>query len=270
MKNVFITNLDILFVAIGTIFLAVGLFYAYKITKEKVTLAKYWKIFCILIGCFIVGYTTFIYIITTTPFNPLTVIVAAVFFGGGVFVFLVARLSLGTIAEVKKVARLQYEADRDIVTGLYNRKYFRRYMKQLLPQINRGGPSAVLAFMDLDKFKCVNDVYGHLEGDQLLIKIAKILRKNTRSTDIIVRAGGDEFIVLLYNSDLKRAKFVLTRAIDEMRKFAIRKFKKCKQFGCSAGYALIDKGDNKNIDELIKFADEQCYIEKHKHHKDVR
>ena len=108
--------------------------------------------------------------------------------------------------QIKKFERLKRETEVDALTGLYNRRYFRKHIKLLLQRIGRGGPNAVLMFMDLDKFKCVNDLYGHLAGDKLLVKIADILKKNIRTTDMVARAGGDEFIVLLYNSNLKHAK----------------------------------------------------------------
>lgn len=91
----------------------------------------------------------------------------------------------------------------DSLTGAFNRRY-------LYETINDSKPSH-LVMLDLDDFKQINDKYGHLAGDRILIAFTNLLRQTLRNTDEIVRFGGDEFIIMLYNMQLKDARQLLTR-----------------------------------------------------------
>jgi diguanylate cyclase (GGDEF)-like protein/PAS domain S-box-containing protein len=93
--------------------------------------------------------------------------------------------------------RLVYQAHHDILTGLPNRLLLKDRMEQLLASAERLGQQAAILCLDLDRFKQVNDTYGHHVGDVCLQEIASLLRDKLRSTDTIARSGGEEFIVLL-------------------------------------------------------------------------
>ena len=93
--------------------------------------------------------------------------------------------------------RLVYQAHHDILTGLPNRLLLKDRMEQLLASSERLGQQAAILCLDLDRFKLVNDTYGHHVGDVCLQEIASLLRDKLRSTDTIARSGGEEFIVLL-------------------------------------------------------------------------
>ena len=102
------------------------------------------------------------------------------------------------ISERKELARrLEYFVDHDFLTGLFNRRHFEQALAKETERVARyGGPGAVLV-IDLDNFKDVNDTFGHRAGDDVLRGVAGLLRQRLRQTDLVARIGGDEFAVLL-------------------------------------------------------------------------
>lgn len=104
----------------------------------------------------------------------------------------------------QQVARLEALADADPLTGLVNRRALER-----LDQLP--GTAGWVAYVDIDRFKCVNDHHGHLAGDLLLRVVANLLRTSVRPGDVVARVGGDEFIVVLGNCTRHEALAVVTR-----------------------------------------------------------
>lgn len=102
----------------------------------------------------------------------------------------------------KKNVRLSFLASHDPLTELCNRREFDRFLKMEMSRIFRYGRRAVVILLDIDFFKAVNDSYGHSTGDAVLVQTADILRRNLRESDIIARWGGEEFIVLLPETEL--------------------------------------------------------------------
>lgn len=99
--------------------------------------------------------------------------------------------------EVRRVHRkLQETAIRDSLTGLYNRRYLQETAPRLLAQVDRDGRYLTAILLDLDYFKRINDHYGHLAGDAVLVHFSELLRNNSRSNDHIFRLGGEEFLIL--------------------------------------------------------------------------
>ncbi|MCP4110815.1 MAG: GGDEF domain-containing protein, partial [Desulfobacteraceae bacterium] len=102
------------------------------------------------------------------------------------------------ITERKKAEHeLEYLAYHDALTGLYNRKAFLEELRAVLLCAKRHENRKFLFFLDLDRFKQVNDVYGHEAGDKLLKEVAARLRESVRETDHVCRLGGDEFTIIL-------------------------------------------------------------------------
>jgi len=99
----------------------------------------------------------------------------------------------------------------DELTGLYNRRYFMEALEREMARAKRYGTSLVMCMMDLDYFKQVNDAYGHTAGDMVLSEIGKILKDCIRQSDLACRYGGEEFAVILPNTDVKKAKAVCER-----------------------------------------------------------
>ena len=113
--------------------------------------------------------------------------------------------------ERERAALLAADAERDPLTGLGNRRHLDRQAAELLPALQLGGRPLVLAQIDVDHFKQVNDRHGHAAGDLVLVALAQILRENTRAGDVLVRHGGEEFIVVLPGTPLAHAVDVCER-----------------------------------------------------------
>ena len=121
----------------------------------------------------------------------------------------------GTLTDItdskEAIAKLEYAAFHDSLTGLYNRSGLTTFLNQELVNSNKNKTySFALLFLDLDGFKLVNDSFGHLLGDRLLVKVAERLKKCLRNKDILARFGGDEFVILLTN--VKRIEDVIAVA----------------------------------------------------------
>ena len=113
---------------------------------------------------------------------------------------------------MKESISLLYEAAiRDEKTGLYNSKFFETILDMEIEKVKRGQEKLSLFIIDIDFFKKINDKYGHLKADELLIRLAEVLTKQFRKSDIISRFGGEEFFILLPGTDLKKAKKITSR-----------------------------------------------------------
>ena len=108
---------------------------------------------------------------------------------------------VGTLLDItdRKLAqeRIEFHAYHDPLTGLPNRSFLEDRLQLHLAQARRGGRGMAVMFLDLDRFKTVNDTLGHALGDRLLCEAAKRLREGVREDDTVARIGGDEFVVLL-------------------------------------------------------------------------
>jgi diguanylate cyclase (GGDEF)-like protein len=120
-----------------------------------------------------------------------------------------ARLDAETQRE--RAAEFAASAERDPLTGLGNRRHLERRWAELLPAAQREARPLALAQIDIDHFKSVNDRHGHATGDRVLVAMAQLLRDNTRTGDVIVRHGGEEFVVILPGMSLQRAAEVCER-----------------------------------------------------------
>jgi len=146
---------------------------------------------------------------------------------------------------MKESISLLYEAAiRDEKTGLYNSKFFETILDMEIEKVKRGHQKLSLFIIDIDFFKKINDKYGHLKADELLIRLAEVLNKQFRKSDIISRFGGEEFFILLPETDLKKAKKIASRL-----KTAIKsdKILKKHKFTVSGGLTEFKKKDTKKM-----------------------
>src|SRR5437867_11169503 len=131
---------------------------------------------------------------------------------------LAMRFAICLSAVRKQLQDVLHElAIRDPVTGLLNRRQFERELARQILVVERYRIPAAVVYLDLDKFKAVNDSLGHQAGDRLLIGIAEILKQNIRATDVAARLGGDEFALILTYTSLDEAKTVAERLAQAFR-----------------------------------------------------
>ncbi|UOD34330.1 GGDEF domain-containing protein [Deferribacteraceae bacterium V6Fe1] len=107
---------------------------------------------------------------------------------------------------------------RDYLTGLYNRQYFDEVIERAVEEYERYGKKFSIIFIDLDDFKLVNDKHGHVVGDFVLKYLANILKRNIRKVDFAFRYGGEEFVIVMPNTDIRNATIVAERILADLRK----------------------------------------------------
>jgi diguanylate cyclase (GGDEF)-like protein/PAS domain S-box-containing protein len=153
--------------------------------------------------------------------------------------------------------RIEELAYRDVLTGLPNRLLLgQRVMAAIDGVSTRGGGFAIL-FLDLDRFKIINDSMGHPFGDRVLQLVARRLQDCLRQSDMLCRLGGDEFVIYLHDADAVVAEAVARRVLDEMASpFMLDELGFSIQ--CSIGMALYPR-DGMTLDDLIKQADTAMY-----------
>jgi len=153
---------------------------------------------------------------------------------------------------------LRYQACHDDLTGLINRRTFMERLHDTLLQVRRSRTPASLCFMDLDRFKVVNDRCGHRAGDELLRQLASLMRQHVRESDTLARLGGDEFGLLLRDCGMEQAVRVARDLRDRIRAFRFNWRDQVFDVGVSIGIAPI-AAEAANAAELLSAADLACY-----------
>jgi diguanylate cyclase (GGDEF)-like protein len=159
-----------------------------------------------------------------------------------------------------RVAELESRVDEDPLTGLLNRRGFTRALQRALAFARRYGAAAALLYLDLDKFKPINDRHGHAAGDWVLGRVARLVTSNVRASDVVGRLGGDEFVVLLWNASPEQAKQkarTLEAMIDGER---FEQGGKRYAVALSAGVTALSKDDT--VEAAIARADRAMYARK--------
>ncbi len=158
--------------------------------------------------------------------------------------------------------RLAHEALHDSLTGLPNRKLFFDRLNHAFARGNREPVSVGVVFIDIDRFKAVNDTFGHLVGDQLLIAIATRLRQRVRQHDTVARLAGDEFVVLAENLERPRLETAaLQRHLQEVFAEPFTVAAEILHVSASIGVAIGSNGSDP--DTLLMHADRAMYSAKH-------
>lgn len=156
---------------------------------------------------------------------------------------------------------LQYEdlferASNDPLTGLYNRRVFEDRIHGMMESARRYDRALTMVAMDLDRFKQINDRLGHLAGDEALKSVANVLKNGVRSTDLLVRMGGDEFLAILDDTDKENARCLAERLCAAVDGLNIRATRKTK-LGVSIGLAQLRKDES--LREWMDRADDILY-----------
>lgn len=154
--------------------------------------------------------------------------------------------------------KVKMQAYYDEKTGALNYRAFLEFAQREIYRAKRDGSGLVLAYFDMDKFKEVNDQYGHSEGDRVLKSFSEIVQKNIRKTDLFSRIGGDEFLLLLTDSNTVHAIEILDRIraafSSEMQN---RNLAVTVSVGVTTGFP-----PEKSLESIIHEADQQMYIAK--------
>jgi diguanylate cyclase (GGDEF)-like protein len=149
----------------------------------------------------------------------------------------------------------------DELTGLINRRGFMRELRRALADAKRQDNQGVLAYLDVDGFKLVNDEYGHHAGDELLHRVAEILAGNIRTTDVVARLGGDEFAALLTNTELEDG-YARAKDLELMINRASVPYGNSKIL-VRASFGIVGYDGQDEADALLQRADRAMYAEKH-------
>lgn len=163
---------------------------------------------------------------------------------------------------VEETKRMYQEklANTDTLTGAYNRRYLKEFSTDYLKIIKREKKDLSLLIIDLDDFKKINDTFGHEIGDNVLVKFVELIRKTIRENDLIVRFGGDEFILLLPNTNIENAKLLGNKIINKINEHSMKSEVK---FSISIGVSSYCEKDI-SVENLISRADKSLYEAKKK------
>ena len=152
-------------------------------------------------------------------------------------------------------------ANKDSLTNIFNRRKIEELCELELLRTKRYKSDLSIIFFDINNFKIINDTLGHHLGDEVLVKISNIIEKSIRSIDAIGRWGGDEFLIILPQTNLSQCKNIVSHLEKQLNEL---EFSKTIKVTCSFGIATYEENDT--LDSLLKKADESMYQEK-SHHK---
>lgn len=158
-------------------------------------------------------------------------------------------------------SQLSWHASHDVLTGLANRREFERHIAHALHASKQDDHTHALLYIDLDRFKLVNDSAGHAAGDALLQILANLLQQKMRESDVLARIGGDELGVLLTYCHLDQARLIAEEIRQLVKDFRFVWDEQSFEIGASIGMVEIS-ADSKSVSDLLLAADEACYMAK--------
>ncbi len=170
-------------------------------------------------------------------------------------------LVIRDISERKKMQQeLSFQASHDELTGIANRSEFNKKLQQSISRVKFFSEANVLCFLDLDRFKVVNDTCGHAAGDEILRQITQLFKSSLRKHDIIARVGGDEFTIILTDCSITNARKVMQLLVEKLKKHRFCWDKEIFALGVSIGMLELEAG----MDEIkaLSAADSACHLAK--------
>src|SRR5256712_4325410 len=174
-------------------------------------------------------------------------------------------LRVPILIEYDELKRLELDAVSDPLTGLHNRRLFGETFEKELNRARRYGQPLGLVTLDLHRFKEVNDKHGHPRGDEVLRAAAATLKKALRTSDSAFRIGGDEFALLLPQTDSTQA-LALSRRVETVFAEMLQPLQLNVSVSMDHGVATFPQ-DGEQADQLVRIADERLYRQKHANHK---
>jgi len=161
----------------------------------------------------------------------------------------------------RKNSEIHFQATHDELTKLANRKEFNHRLEKAFNSAKENNQHHALCFLDLDKFKTVNDSCGHKAGDELLIQLTRIIKNNIRSHDTLARIGGDEFGLLLEGCSLEKSIEIAEGIVSLIKNYEFNWHHKKFHVGVSIGLVMIDH-NTQDIEIALSQADIACYAAK--------
>ncbi len=147
----------------------------------------------------------------------------------------------------------------DALTGLYNRRYMEQHLHELFARMRVSGKPLCMVLGDIDKFKAINDMYGHAAGDEVLKMVAKRLAASLRSFDLVIRLGGEEFVCVLPDVDLASARIVAERLRLSICSQPITVGEDAKPVNVSISIGLAEAGPQETATSVLDRADQAMY-----------
>ncbi|OEF96374.1 hypothetical protein BHF68_09080 [Desulfuribacillus alkaliarsenatis] len=156
-----------------------------------------------------------------------------------------------------ELEKWKYYAQRDDMTEILNRREGIILLSQEIELTKETKKPLTICFVDIDELKKVNDTFGHIEGDNLIIDAVNIIKDNIRKYDIAFRFAGDEFIIIFPNTNMKSAEEVWNRIRGKIDSFN----KTAKKYKIGLSYGIVEYPLNKNlsVNDYIKLADKKMY-----------
>jgi diguanylate cyclase (GGDEF)-like protein len=174
----------------------------------------------------------------------------------------VLKTSVTILTESKKREEMRLLSLTDEITGLFNQRKLVEDLDLYISRFQHDRNGFALLFVDIDYFKNVNDQFGHVVGSQILIDMAKVVKNQLRSTDLVYRYGGDEFIVLLPRTTIEESKMIALR-ISEAVKAAEFDIEREEKYRLSLSVGIAEyPNDADTAKSIIEFADKMMYLSK--------
>jgi diguanylate cyclase (GGDEF)-like protein/PAS domain S-box-containing protein len=171
-------------------------------------------------------------------------------------------LVLHDTSELRGLTRqMTYQASHDALTGLVNRREFERRLQEAMDSAQTGNAGHALCYLDLDRFKAVNDTCGHTAGDNMLREVAALIKEAVRDSDTVGRIGGDEFALLLVGCPLEKARQIADDVVRSVNDYRFVWKDKIFNIGVSIGLVEIGAG-GAAIEDIMNSADSACYVAK--------
>ncbi|MDH3407439.1 MAG: GGDEF domain-containing protein [Gammaproteobacteria bacterium] len=264
------------FTAIGMVVSGIGIlvFSFFPIWKLMALLPRErlrirWYVLTALICIFIIGYMMYIGMFWGTHELLADLVVPAIFFLGACFVLLVNYLSLETTRDVRRVPVLEQESITDPLMGIYNRRYLDRCLSTEIARATRYGIPLSVLLLDIDHFKRINDSYGHQVGDVVLAELAQVIVNTVRTTDVVMRYGGEEIMVMAPSTPLKTAANLAARLRKTIEhkslEVPVKLHPKLKKLNITVSIGVACFGQNAHdFQTLIQSADDALYRAKKK------
>jgi len=227
---------------------------------------NWWRVLSVLIYFFVAGYFVYTLLRWGIYEELIDLIVPLIFFFGALFVVLVCNLSLNTANDIKRIFTLEYESTTDSLMGIYNRRFLEKRLHEEFFRSKRYDFPMSLLMIDIDRFKRVNDRFGHPVGDIVLKRLAELIVTTVRESDVVSRYGGEELLLILPHTKGDNAHLLAERLRFAIENTVLVKegeadLKDDLQVTVSIGVSTL-AAELTSSQQLVKQADKALYLAK--------